>query len=213
MNSENSNISEPHRLLLNLSDKINFKRSDKYVSLSNLNIYYTWKNIKKSYGKNKFKTSAPTWNEEFELPVGSYSGSDIQDYFEYIIKKHEPVTDNPSIRKYVSKIENTIKLKIKTGYYLELLTPETMKLLGSIKSENMPHLEITEVVLIHFSIVNNDYQQDSRVLYTFFLNKSFGQLIYISSKILIFLKTFNSEFSYIEIWFADQNSQLLEIRV
>ena len=79
MNSGNSKTSDPHRLLLNLSDKINLKRSDKYVALSNLSIYYTWKNIKKSYKNNKFKISAPTWYEEFELPDGSYSASDIKD--------------------------------------------------------------------------------------------------------------------------------------
>ena len=120
---------------------------------------------------------------------------------------------------YVNKIENRITFKIKTGYYLELLTPETMKLLGSTKSkitkdengENVPHLEITEVVLVHCNIVNNDYQQDSRVLYTFVPNKSFGQLLDISPKNFIFLKTFDSEFSYIEVWFTDQNSKPLEI--
>ena len=172
-NSGNSKTSDPHRLLLNLSDKINLKRSDKYVALSNLSIYYTWKNIKKSYKNNKFKISAPTWNEEFELPDGSYSVSDIQDYFKYILKKHKIVTDNPSIRIYVNKIENRITFKIKTGYYLELLMPETMKLLGSTKSkttkdeksENVRHLEITEVVLMHCNIVNNDYQQDSSLTY------------------------------------------------
>ena len=114
MNSENSKTSDPYRLLLNLSDKINLKRSDKYVALSNLSIYYTWKNIKKSYN-NKFKISAPTWNQEFELPDGSYSVSDIQDYFEYIIKKHETGTDNPSIMIYQNKIEDRIMFKIKTG--------------------------------------------------------------------------------------------------
>ena len=86
MNSENSKTSAPHRLLLNLLDKINLKRSEKYVALSNLSIYNTWKKIKKSYKNNKFKISAPTWNEEFELPDGSYSVSDIQDYFEYSLK-------------------------------------------------------------------------------------------------------------------------------
>ena len=190
MNSENSKTSDPHRLLLNLSDKINLKRSHKYVALSNLSIYYTWKNIKKTYKNNKFKISAPTWNEEFELPDGSYSVSDIKDYFEYILKKHEAVPDNPSIRIYINKIENRITFKIKTGYYLELLMPETMKILGSTKSkitenengENVPRLEITEVVLIHFNIVNNDYKQDSRALYTFIPYKSFGQLLDISPK-------------------------------
>ena len=97
MNSENSKTSDPQVLLLNLTDKINLKRSDKYVTLSNLSIYYTWQNIKKSYKNNKFKISALTWNEEFELPDGSYSVPDIQDYFEYTIKKHETFTDNPSI--------------------------------------------------------------------------------------------------------------------
>ena len=86
MNSENRETSDPHRLLLNLTDEINLKRSDKYVALSNLSIYYTWKNIKKSYKNNKFKISAPTWNEEFELPDGSYSVSDMQDYFKCTLK-------------------------------------------------------------------------------------------------------------------------------
>ena len=114
-----------------------------------------------------------TWNKEFELPNGSYSVSDIQYYFEYILKNHETFTDNPSIRIYINKIENRITFKIKKGYYLELLTPKTIKLLGSTQSkitkvensENRSRLEITEVVLIHCNIVNNDYQKDSRVLY------------------------------------------------
>ena len=89
MNSKNSKIYDPHRLLLNLRDKMNVKRSDKYVALSNLSIYDTQKIMEKSYKNNKFKISAPKWNEEIELPDGSYSVSDIQDFFEYIIKKHE----------------------------------------------------------------------------------------------------------------------------
>ena len=201
MNSKNSKRSNPHRLLLNLTDKIDLRRKDKYIAFSNLSIYYTWKNIKKLYKKNKFKISAPTWNEEFELPDGSYSISDIQDYFEYILKKHGEKTVNPSIRIYTNKIENRITFKIKTGYYLELLTPETMKLRESAKSkitkdgngENAPYLEITEVVLIHCNVVNNSYQQNS-----FVPNKSFGKLLDISPENLIFLKTFDSEFSYIE---------------
>ena len=127
---------------------------------------------KSSNNNNKFEISAPTWNNKFELPDGSYSVSDIQDYFEYILKKHNEKIDNPSIKIYVNKIENRITFKIKTGYYLELLTPETMKLLGSTENkitknkngESVPHPEITEVVLVHCSILNNDYQQDSRVL-------------------------------------------------
>ena len=194
LNSANSKTSDPHRLLLNFSDKINLKRSDKYVTLSNLSIYYTWKNIKKSYKNNKFKISAPTWTEEWEVPDGSYSVSDIQDYFEYILKKHGEKTDNLSIKIYVNKIENRITFKVKTAYYLELLMLEAMKLLGSTKSkitkdkngENVSHLKITEVVLVHCNIVNKNYQKDSRALHKFIL------------KNFIFSKTFNSEFSYIE---------------
>ena len=121
------------------------------------------------------------------------------------------VTDNPSRKMYINKIENRITFKIKTGYYLQLLTPETMKLLESTKSkitkyennENVPRLEITEVVLIHCNIINNDYQQDSGVLYTFVPNKSFCQLLDISPKNFIDLNTSSSEFSYIEVWFTD----------
>ena len=219
MNSENSKTSDPRRLLLNLTDEIDLRRKDKYIALSNLSIYYTWKNIKKSYKNNKFKISAPVWNEEFELPDGSYSISDIQDYFEYILKNHGENTVNPSIRIYTNKIENRITFKIKTGYYLELLTLETMKLLGSTKSkitedkngENMPYLEISEVVLINCNVVNNSYQKNSRVLYTFVPNKSFVQLLDISPENFLFLKTFDLEFSYIEVWFTDQNSNPLEI--
>ena len=166
------------------------------MALSNLSIYYTWKNIKRLYNNNKFKISASTWSEEFELPDGSYSVSDIQDYFEYILKKHSESVDNPSIRIYVNKIENRITFKIKSGYYLELLTLETKKLLGSAENkinkdkngENVPHLEIVEVVLVHCNLVKNDYQQNSRILYTFVLNKTFGSLLKISPPNHVFLK-------------------------
>ena len=175
--------------------------------------------ILQSYNNNKFKISTPTWNDEFELPDGSYSISDIQYYFEYIVKKHGEDIDKPSMQIYVNKIENRVTFKIKNGYSLELLTPETMKLLGSTKNkitkdkngENVPHLEITEVVLVHCNIVNNDYQQDSRVLYTFVPNKPFGSLLEISLTNHIFLKTFNSEYDEIKVWFTDQNSKPLEM--
>ena len=117
MKLENSKTPDAHKVLLNLSEKINLKRSDKYVALSNLSIYYIWKNIKTSNKNNKFKIWAPTWNEEFELPDGSYSVSDIKDYFEYIIKKHKTVTDNIPMRTYVNKIKNSkgIHLEWKKG--------------------------------------------------------------------------------------------------
>ena len=99
-NSRNSKTSDPHRLLLNLTDKINLRRKDKYIALSNLSIYYTWKNVKNSY--------IPTWNEEFELPDRSYFISDIQDYFEYILKKHEEKIVNPLIEININKTEDRI---------------------------------------------------------------------------------------------------------
>ena len=220
MNSENSKTSEYHVLVLKLTDKLDLRRGQKTVALSNLSIYYTWKNVKSSYN-NKFKISAPTWSEEFQLPDGSYSVSDIQDYFEYILylKKQSESVDNSSIRMYINRIENRITFKIKNGYYLELLTPETMKLLGSTESkitkdknsENVPHLEVVELVLVHCNLVNNDYQQDSRILFTFVPNKTFGSLLEISPTNQVFLKTFNSEFQEVKVWFTHQTSKPLEL--
>ena len=120
-----------HRFKLDLTDKLNLKNPNK--NMANLSIYYTWKNIKSEYKNNKFKISAPTWNDTFDLPDGSYSVSDIQDYFEFIIKKHEILTGNPPIQIYPNK--NRSVFKIKTGYKLELLTRETMRLLGSKKKD------------------------------------------------------------------------------
>ena len=222
MNSENSKTSKPHILKLKLTDKLDLRLDKKVIALSNLSIYYTWNNIKSSYNNNKFKISAPTWNEEFTLSDGSYSISDIQDYFQYILKKHGENTDKPSIQIYVNKIENRITFKIKNGYSLELLTKETMKLLGSTENkitkdkngENVPHLEITEVVLVvlvHCNMINDDYQEDSRVLYTFVSNEPFGSLLQISPANHIFLKTFYSKYDEVIVWFTDQNSQLLEV--
>ena len=126
-------------LLTNLILKLQINKN---VALVNLSIYYTWKNIKSAYNNNKFKISAPTWNNEFDLLDRSYSISDIQDYFEFIIKKHET---------------------LEIGYKLELLSLETMKLLGSTKQdvdkvkdrEDLPKLESAEVVLVHCNLVNN----------------------------------------------------------
>ena len=113
MNSENSRTSEYHVLVLKLADKLDLRRGQKSVTLSNLSIYYTWKNMKSSYKNNKFKISAPTWSDEFELPDGSFSISDIQNYFEYILKKHSESVDNPTIKIYVNEIENRVTFKIK----------------------------------------------------------------------------------------------------
>ena len=123
MNSGNSKISDPQRLLLNLSDKVTLKRSDQYVALSDLSIYYTWKKKKNSFKNNTFNISDPTWNEVFELLDGLYSVSDIQEYFECILKKRRgKINDNKtlSIKIYVNKIEKRITSKPKTRYYLEV---------------------------------------------------------------------------------------------
>ena len=156
MSSGNSKMSEPHVLILKLTDKLDLRRGETIIALSNLSIYHTWKNITSSYNNNKFKISAPTWNDKFELPDRSYSASNIQDYFEYILKNYGENTDKPLVQIYVNKIENRDTFKVKDGYSLELLTPEAMKLLGSTEKkitkdkngESMPHLEITEVVSV-----------------------------------------------------------------
>ena len=133
MNTENRKASEPHRFRLDLTDKLNLKNPNKSMALANLSIYYPWKNIKSEYNNNKFKISAPAWDDTFHLSDGFYSIADIQDYCEFIIKKHETLTENPPVQISSNKIKSRIVFKIKTGCKLELLTPEIMKLLGSIK--------------------------------------------------------------------------------
>ena len=173
-----------------LQINVTSKTKNKNMALVNLSIYYKkyfWKKIKSEYSNKKFKISAPNWNDTFNLPDGSYSVVDIQDYFEFIIKKRKTLTENSPVQIYPNKIKNRIVFKIKTGYKLELLTPETMKLLGSTKkdvdsdknSENVPKLESVEVVLVHCNLVKNDYQHTSKVLFSFVPNKQFGQLINI----------------------------------
>ena len=157
MNTENSKTNESNKFIYQFTDKTNLKTpNNKNIGLVNLSLYYTWKNIKSAYDNKKFKISAPTWNDEFDLPDGSYSISDIQDYFEFIIKKHETLAKNPPIQIYPNKIKNRIVFKIKTGCKLELLSLETVKLLGSTKQdddkdndgEDVPELESVEVVLV-----------------------------------------------------------------
>ena len=113
MNSRNSKTANPHVSTLKITDKFDLRLDKKIIAILNLSIYYTWKNIKSSYNNNKFKILASTWSEEFTLPDGSYSVSDIQNYFEYILRKHEENTDKTSIQIYVNKITNRITFKIK----------------------------------------------------------------------------------------------------
>ena len=168
INTKNSKTNESNKFIYQFTDKFNLKTpSNKNIGLINLSIYYMWKNIKTECKNNKFKILAPTWNDTFDLPDGSYSVSDIQDYFDFIIKKHETLTENQPIQIYPNKTKNRIIFKIKTGYKLELLSPETMKLLGSTRKEvdkdkngeDEPKLESVEVVLVHCNLVNNSYQQ------------------------------------------------------
>ena len=202
MNSKNSKANEPSRFKYDLIDKLDLKNPNKNIALANLSIYYIWKNVKSTYNNKKFKISAPTWNETFDLPDGLYNISEIQDYTEYIIKKHETIGENAPILISANTVNNRIVFKIRSGYKLELLSKETMKLLGSTKdtidadknSENVPKLENVEVVLVHCNLVNNSYQQNSRVLFTFVPTKQYCQLISISPHSLVFLKTMNTDF-------------------
>ena len=219
MNTENSKTSEPHKFVYHFTDKLNLKNPNKNVALANLSMYYTCKNVKSSYNNNKFKISAPSWNDTFDVPDGSYSIAALQDYFEYIIKKHEIVTDTYPVIIYVNETNNRIVFKIKAGYKLELLSKETMKLLGSTKSiidstknsELVPKLESVDLVLMHCNLVNNHYQKASRVLFTFVPNKGYGQLMTTVPHPLIMLKTVNTEFLFVEVWFTDQDNRPLEI--
>ena len=135
------------------------------------------------------------------------------------MKKHVILNDNASVKIYSNKIKNRITFKIKNGYKLELLTSETMKLLGSAKKfvdkdkngEYVPKLESVEVVLVHCNFVKNNYQHASKVLFSFVPNKKFGQLLNISPHFFTMMNTINTEFSFVEVLFTDQSSKPLEI--
>ena len=133
MNTANSKTKHSNKFVYNFTDKLNLKNPNKNIALANLSIHYTWKNIKSDYNNNKFKISAPTWNDMFDVPDGSYSIAALQKLllFEYIIKKYKTIADVSPVLIYVNKINNRIAFKIKSGYKLELLSKETMRLLGS----------------------------------------------------------------------------------
>ena len=219
MNTANSKTKHLNKFVYDFIDKLNLKNPNKNIALANLSIYYTWKNVKSDYNNNKFKISAPTWNDTFDVSDGSYSIAALQNYFECIIKKHEAIADVSPLLIYVNEINNRIVSKIKSGYKLELLSKEAMKLLGSTSnsidkdknSELVPKLKSVHIVLVHCHLVNNSYQLASKVLFTFVSNKKYGQLITVSPHSLIMLKTVNTEFSFIEIWFTDQDNRPLEI--
>ena len=172
MNSKNSKTSEKNLLRLLLTDKLNLKNYNKNIALVNLSIFYTFKNIKNSYDNNKFKIYAPTWDQTFNLPDGSYSIEDIQDYFEFIIKKHESLPDNLPIKISPNRLINRIVFKIKSGYKLEALSENNKKLLGLASnivdtdknSESACNLQTVQTVSVHCNLVENQYQLSSKVL-------------------------------------------------
>ena len=221
MKTLNSRTNESKKVIYQFTGKLNLKNPNQNMALANLSIYYTWKNIKFEYNNNKLKIFAPTWNDEFNLPYGFYSVSDIEDYFEYIIKKYETIADNLAVQIYVNKIKNRIVFKIKTGYKLGLLSKETRQLLGSSKKDIdqnkdgkiLPKLEtcFSTFSVCNCNLVNSNCQQASKVLFTFVPNKQFGQLITITPHSPAMLKTVNAEFLFIEVWVTDENNRSLEI--
>ena len=219
MNSKNSKTSEKHLLRLLLTDKLNLKNYNKNIAFVILSIFYTFKNIKNSYDNNKFKIYAPTWDQTFNLPDGSYSVQDIQDYFEFIIKNHESLPDNPPLKIYPNRLVNRIDFKIKSGYKLEALSENTKKLLGLASnivdtdknSESAPNIQTVEIGLVHYNLVENHYQSSSKVLFVFVSDKQYGMLINIKPHTLIMLITQHSEFSSLDVWFTGQNGKPLQI--
>ena len=137
MNTENSKTNEPHRFRLSLADKLNLKDPSKNMALYNLSIYYTWKNIKSAYNNNKFKISAPTWNDEFDLPDGSYSIAYIQDYFEFIIKRHKTLTENHPVHIYLNKIKKQNCFQSKNRIQTRIIIFRKKKMLIKMKMDMM----------------------------------------------------------------------------
>ena len=175
-------------------------------------------NIKSSYNNNKFKISAPTWSDKLITKMDHIQYQIFKIILSIFLRNTVKMLVT-QVLIYMYNFENRVTFKIKNGYYLELLTLETMKLLGSYDNkitkdkngENMPHLEIFELMLVHCNLVNNDYQQNSQILYTLVPNKKFSSLLEVSPPNHVFLKTFNSEFQEIKVWFADQTSKSLEV--
>ena len=203
MNSKTNKKSESYRFKLDLTDKINFKHPKKH-DFSQFDVFVT---PGKASSQNTTTANSKVWHQLdiFDLPDGSYSIENIQKYFEFIIKKQETLSENPPVQIYPNKIRNRIIFKIKMCHKLELLTPETMRLLGSTEKgadkdkggKKVPKLQSVEVV---------------KVLFTFAPNKKFGQVINISPHSLKMMNTGNIEFSSVEVWFTDQASKALEIK-
>ena len=190
--------------------------------MSDLSIHYTWHNIKEQYNNNKFRLSGPTWSKDVTLPDGSYEIYQIQNYFlDEVIKKHESSVksnEQSPILIFANRILNRVVLRIKTGYKLELLTNETMRLIGdgpiidtTKNGENVPKLEIVRSVLVFCNLVQNVNLQDSKLLFSFVPNSRFGSLLSITPQVLKYCNTVDSIFDYIKVLFIDQSGRPLEI--
>ena len=217
MNTLNSKTNKANRFVYQFTDKLNLKNPNKNIALANLSIYCT------------LNLNTTTTNLKFLHQLGIMNLICPMDLILFLIfkmvlnkslKKHETIADNLLVQISVNKIkQNRMVFKIKTGYKLESLSEETMQLLGSSKKvidknkngELVTKLETVEVVLVHCNLVNNNYQQASKVLFTFVPNKQFGQLITITPHSPTMLKTTNAEFSFIDFWFTDQNNRPLKI--
>ena len=199
MNTENSKTSESHQFKKDLTDKLNAKDPKK--------------NIKSKYNNNKLKILAPTWDDTYLMNLILLQIFKITSNL-----SSKNMTQNPPVQIYPNIIKNRIIFKIKTGYKLELSTPEMMKLLGSTKKavdkdknrENVRKLESAETILVYCNLIESDYQHISKVLFTFVPDKEFRQLINISPHSLIMVNTVNTEFSSVDVWFTDQASKSTE---
>ena len=183
-----------------MSQRVDLRSSNKHVALQNVSIYYKWKNIRKQYKNTKFKITALNWTDRFESPDVSYSISYIQDYIEYIIKKHEALTSISPIHVQINRINKRLVFIRKDGYKLELQTPGFIKLFGSTKklierakNGKVTIPEVAEAALFQFNLADNQYQQNSEVLYTFTPSKFYAYLLNIGPSNLVFLKTYNTE--------------------
>ena len=191
-----------HTSLFLICQILDLRTPNEHVAPQNWSIYYTWKNIWQRFRNNKLEIIAPMWNDEYELPDGSYSVSDVQDYTEHIIKNHDTLRTNPPFQIYINRINKRLVFKTKDGYKVELQAPEIMKLFDWIKKfigktkngKIVPHLEVVEAVLLQCNLVDKQYQRKSKVLYIFASNKSYAYLLNMEPCNLVFLKTYNTDF-------------------
>ena len=218
MSTENSKTSDPNRFRLYFTDKVDLTGNEK-IALSDLSVHYK---IKEQYNNNKFRLSGPTWSKDVTLPDRSYEIYQIHNYFlDEVIKKHESnvkSNEQSPVLIYANRILNRVSFTIKTGYKLELLTNETMRLVGNgpiidttKNDENVPKLEIVRNVLVFCNLDQNVYLQDSKLLFSFVPNSRFGSLLSITPQVLKYCDTVDSIFDYIEISFTEQNGRPLQI--